>query len=134
MSEKVISPLPLIKRVIEGDQCIACGACISACPPDNVRSSYNGLRGSMEAEIVSPERCDGCDMPCDSVCPSIAIDFVKARAAIHRGNLDDAKPLRDGWIRSVHLGWSANYQNDGISSSGGYCGQWWQTRSNWVGQ
>ncbi len=119
MSEKVIASLPLINRVIEGDQCIACGACISACPPDNVRSTYNNFRGAMEAEIIALEGCDGCDMPCDSVCPSIAIDFVKARASIHRGNPDDPKPLRDGWVHSVHLGWSANYRDDGISSSGG---------------
>lgn len=117
MSEKVTAPL--ISRVITDDQCIACGACLSACPPDNVRSTFNSFRGAFEAEIIAPELCDGCDKPCDSVCPSIAIDFVKARAVINRGNPDDSNPPRDGWIRSVKLGWSANYRDDGVSSSGG---------------
>ncbi|MGK0178930.1 MAG: coenzyme F420-reducing hydrogenase beta subunit, partial [Nitrospinales bacterium] len=101
------------------DQCIACGACISACPPDNVRSTFNSLHGAFEAEIVAPECCDGCDKPCDNVCPSISIDFVKARAMINRGDPDDSNPSRDGWVRSVQLGWSANYRDDGVSSSGG---------------
>jgi coenzyme F420-reducing hydrogenase beta subunit len=117
MSEKITAPL--ISRVITDDQCIACGACISACPPDNVRSTFNSLRGAFEAKIIAPERCDGCDKPCDSVCPSIAIDFVKARAVINRGNPDDSNPARDGWVRSVQLGWSSNYRDDGVSSSGG---------------
>ncbi len=117
MSEKTTAPL--ISRVIADDQCIACGACLSASPPENVRSTFNRHRGAFEAEIIMPERCDGCDKPCDSVCPSIEIDFVKARAVINRGNSDDSNPSRDGWIRSVQLGWSANYRDDGVSSSGG---------------
>jgi coenzyme F420-reducing hydrogenase beta subunit len=117
MSGKITAPL--INRVITDDQCVACGACLSACPLDNVRSSFNNFRGAFEAEIIAPERCDGCDKPCDNVCPSIAIDFVKARAVINRGSSDDSNPSRDGWISSVQLGWSSNYRDDGVSSSGG---------------
>nr|MBC8282714.1 Coenzyme F420 hydrogenase/dehydrogenase, beta subunit C-terminal domain [Nitrospinota bacterium] len=40
-------------------------------------------------------------------------------AVVNRGNPDDSNPPRDGWIRSVKLGWSANYRDDGVSSSGG---------------
>jgi coenzyme F420-reducing hydrogenase beta subunit len=111
--------MPEINRVIEGDQCIACGACLSACPYDNVRTTFNELRGVFEAEIIAPEGCDSCDAPCDRVCPSITIDFVKAKAAINRCSRDTSNPLRDGWVRSTYLGWAPEFRDDGTSSSGG---------------
>ena len=102
-----------IKAVIENDLCIACGACIPACPRHNLEPAFCEYRGANEIQFIHGSDCTDCSAPCVKVCPSINIDF----AAIS-GNGDEP-PERDGWIEEVYLGYSPMFQNDGKSSSGG---------------
>lgn len=110
---------PLISRVIDNDLCIACGACISACPKNNIQPVFNHFNGAPEVAITASEQCMGCSKPCDQVCPSISIDFVKLKATLRFNDTFAQKPSRDGWMQSVHLAWSPSYRDDGVSSSGG---------------
>lgn len=43
-----------------GDECIACGACISACPVDAISEG--------DVYIIDPEKCTNC-ASCADVCP-----------------------------------------------------------------
>ncbi len=111
--------LPLINEVVDSDLCIACGACLPACPYQNIRSVFNLNRGSHEVEIISTKQCIGCIQPCDNVCPSIEVDFLKIKNVLYQGGADDKQPDREEWLKSTHLAWSPDYRDDGISSSGG---------------
>jgi coenzyme F420 hydrogenase subunit beta len=111
---------PLITRIVAHDLCIACGACVSACPYSNLRPVFSDRRGAEEVELVAAERCAGCAQPCDRVCPSIEVDFLQNREALGReGRLPGERPARDGWLKSIHVGWSPHFKDDGVSSSGG---------------
>lgn len=111
---------PLIGRVIADDLCIACGACVAICPRANLRPAFHEGRGAEEVEIIAPDRCQGCPQPCDSVCPSIEVDFARNRAAVQGPDAaPGGPPARDGWLESIHLGWSPEFRDDGVSSSGG---------------
>jgi coenzyme F420 hydrogenase subunit beta len=102
-----------IKAVIDNDLCIACGACIPACPRDSLEPTFNDYRGSNEVRFVNDADCIGCSAPCVEVCPSIKIDFAAISANA------DTPPERDGWVEDIYLGYSPLFQNDGKSSSGG---------------
>lgn len=102
-----------LKAVIDNDMCIACGACIPACPRNQLVPTFSAYRGSNEVGFVAAADCDGCNAPCAAVCPSIKIDFAEIS-----GQRVSA-PTRDGWVQSTHLGYSPTFRNDGKSSSGG---------------
>lgn len=105
--------IPLISSVVDNDLCIACGACISACPYDVVEPSYNTHRGTHEIAIRNTDHCSSCSAPCDSVCPSLEVDF-KALS-----NSPSFPTTRIGPVESVFLGYSPKHQFNGKSSSGG---------------
>lgn len=102
-----------IKAVIDNDLCIACGACVPACPRANLEPAFNDYRGSNEVRFKDDADCKDCPAPCVEVCPSIKIDF----AAI--SGTASTPPDRDGWVEDIYLGYSPLFQNDGKSSSGG---------------
>ena len=113
---------PSIQEVVRNDLCIACGACIPACPYSNISPAFSMKRGAHEVAISDPTRCSDCAQPCDAVCPSIRVDFVRqlhARDGSHDADNEDSLPTRDGWMQAIHLAWSPKFQADGVSSSGG---------------
>ena len=113
-----LKPLQKIQLVIETDQCIACGACVAACP-DSFTPAFNNYRGAHEVVITSSENCVGCDGMCAKICPSIEVDFIKSRRALGRPVPSGEPPLPDGWAASVHLSWAPDHRDNQISSSGG---------------
>jgi ferredoxin len=81
---------PEIRAVVDNDLCIACGACVSACPRSNLVPAFNDYRGANEVGFVAGADCTGCDAPCVPVCPSVAIDFATI------GDPPRPAPARDG--------------------------------------
>lgn len=104
---------PLINKVVENDFCIACGACVEVCPQKVVIPFYNDYRGAHEVKIEDSTHCSECSAPCDSVCPSIEVDFQKI------SNNNHFPQDRVGPIESTFLAYSSEYQFNGKSSSGG---------------
>ena len=101
-----------IQQVVDNDMCIACGACIEACDKNKIIPAYNEYRGCNEVQILDTTACLNCDTGCESVCPSIEVDFQKLIP--EHSNLS-----RDGNYISVHIGYSPKNQFNGVSSSGG---------------
>ena len=104
--------IPKIAKVVEDDMCIACGACLYACPEQVVTSHYSQVRGAYEVKIVEPSKCADCWQPCDQVCPSIEVNFVNL---LNNKNTID----RTGNIESIYLGYSLTHRYNRTSSSGG---------------
>lgn len=103
---------PGIRDIIDHDLCIACGACVEACPHDSVSTRYHAGRGAPEAHIDDAAACHGCPAPCDDVCPSIEVDLA--------GLLGATSPVpRVGPIERVWIGHAPVHRDDGVSSSGG---------------
>lgn len=107
---------PKIIHIIEQDMCIACGACLNACPNTVIKTNYSKLRGSYEVALSDLSKCADCLSPCEDVCPSIGVDFQDFLSQQNRsvGVVD-----RIGPILSVKLGYSPTFQFNNISSSGG---------------
>ena len=111
------NPGKLILDVVAADLCIACGACVHACPPSVIESIYNETRGAFEVHIRDQSACVSCSAPCEQVCPSVEVDFSK----LGIGSKMDGGPVsREGSIRETWLGYSPDFQHNGVSSSGGF--------------
>ena len=110
------STYPRIQQVVEQDMCIACGACVYACPQDVVVPTYNSLRAAHEIRIADKTYCPTCAAPCDAVCPSIQVDLVGLLPDARNG---DGAIDRHGVVQSVHIGYAPAHQFNGVSSSGG---------------
>lgn len=115
-AEPQVSNLPLVVEVVNSDLCIACGACVHACPQNNIRSAYVAELGAYGVHVISEGACDGCGKPCETVCPSIAMDYRKA-ARFRFGR--ECTSNREGVVEKVLLGVAAEYVDNGVSSSGG---------------
>lgn len=107
---------PAILDVVEHDQCIACGACVSACPNDAVAPVFHLGRGAHEVAIVDAQACIGCPAPCDDVCPSLQVDL---RELLGDRVPDDQPVARVGPVEEVLLAASPEHRDNGVSSSGG---------------
>ncbi len=107
--------LPRIADVVENDMCIACGACVQACPNNAVTPTFNDGRGAYEVQITDPSQCEGCPAPCDAVCPSLSVNFAQLSDSCSSPQQFD----RQGPITGMYVGYSPLFQKDGVSSSGG---------------
>lgn len=106
---------PKILDVVENDLCIACGACVEACPKKIVIPVFNAKRGAEEVSLATDHsECCGCPSPCDDVCPSIEVDFrgLKGFPQVQHGQ-------RFGPIKKAVLGYAIEHRDNGVSSSGG---------------
>ena len=106
---------PLITKVVENDLCIACGACVHACPESLIISVYSVSRGAYEVSIPETKGCEGCSKWCEEVCPSVAVNFTNQR---NSADITEEES-RLGAIRAVKVGYSPSHQFDGVTSSGG---------------
>lgn len=109
-----VFPAPIIQDVVSHDMCVACGACVQICPRDNVTPAYNPRTGAVEVRLGSTETCHGCYKPCDTVCPSIAVDLVQLLA-----DSEVTQIPRAGVVRAVYTGYAPACRDNGVSSSGG---------------
>jgi coenzyme F420 hydrogenase subunit beta len=105
----------LIPNVVESDQCIACGACIQACPGKSIVGSYSEQRGAHEVKVINTSECSDCSQQCNSVCPSLGFSFKDQFPEQH----DDIADPRLGPIKQVFTAYSPENQFNNISSSGG---------------
>lgn len=105
----------LIPAVVESDQCIACGACIQACPSNSIVGKYNEFRGAHEVEVNSDLECSNCSKGCNLVCPSLGFSFQDQ--FVDQGN--DIDDPRLGPIKQVFTAYSPAHQFNNRSSSGG---------------
>ncbi len=111
MSYVASSVQPTLQNVIETDTCIACGACIEACPKKIIEPAYNDFRGAHEITVNARHECIGCDGVCEKVCPSISFDYVPFEGTHELERL--------GRLEAVYVGHSNKFQFNGNSSSGG---------------
>lgn len=102
-----------ITPVVEHDQCIACGACIQACPEDAIVPAYHDGRGAHEVSVSDDTGCSDCAQHCRDVCPSVAFSFRDAHPRL------GGDALRLGPIRDLRLSHAPAHQFNGVSSSGG---------------
>ena len=101
-------------NVINDDMCIACGACVYACPQGVIEPAFNGKRAVYEVKITRLDSCHNCTN-CDEVCPSIDIDIPELLKPS-----SETQPIeKTGPLESIHIGYAHAYQFDGVSSSGG---------------
>ena len=107
---------PAILCVVQADLCIACGACVSACPFGTIESVYDRFRAAHEVRVKDAQYCVGCAMPCDSVCPSI---FVEMRSLGGAVAVPVRQTSRERNEDPVWIGYSPAFQRNGVSSSGG---------------
>jgi coenzyme F420 hydrogenase subunit beta len=111
--------LPEIIAVAENDLCIACGACVHACPYDAVAPAYNAQRGAWEIEVTDTSPCVTCvERPCEPVCPSIEVDYP----ALTQAAFEDAglvETFHEGPVEAVYLAYAPAHRDNGVSSSGG---------------
>ncbi len=107
---------PKIAKVVQDDMCIACGACIYACPEKIVEPTYSEIRGAHEVKITEVNKCADCSAPCDRVCPSIEVNFTKL---LNKNQNNTIAIERSGNIESIYLGYSPEHRFNGVSSSGG---------------
>jgi len=106
---------PKILDVVDNDLCIACGACIEACPKKMVVPAYNSKRGAEEVRILKDQsECLDCPSHCDDVCPSIEVDFrgLEGFPTVKYGQ-------RFGPIKKALIGYAIEHRENGVSSSGG---------------
>lgn len=108
---------PNISKVIQEDMCVACGACLEVCPYKNLAACYSNFRATHEVGVLDEKKCYECDKPCDSVCPSVEVDYKKLSKTF--GHAERKIEDRLGPINKVWIGYSSRYQMDGVSSSGG---------------
>lgn len=104
---------PVILDVVDEDMCIACGACLEACPADTVTPAFSEERGVWEVQVNDRNRCLACNEPCADVCPSVQVN-LPALAITPSGDV-----TRPGPIEQVRIAWAPEHQHNGVSSSGG---------------
>lgn len=108
--------MPMIQDVISNDMCIACGACIYACGEENIKNKYSDYRCAHEVLIIDDKKCNDCKKPCESVCPSIEVNYVEF---MKNHFLSPEKELRIGPVGAVKTGYAKKHRDNGVSSSGG---------------
>lgn len=109
------SDFPLVIKVVENDLCIACGACIQACPGGCISGAYSEERGAHEVQLLKTTECGKCEKWCDKVCPGVEVNFLSLVCE----KFQDEIKVRLGPVNQVKVGYSPVYQFDGVSSSGG---------------
>ena len=102
-------PVLAVKR---NDMCVACGACVVACPAQKLLINYNNRLGTFEVDQDTSKECS-CKVPlCGKVCPSIEGDF----------EVNVCSPRGDIWVgplKQACLAWSTDREIRFNSSSGG---------------
>lgn len=106
---------PKIIRVVEEDMCIACGACVAACPDNVIEPTYNQEREVFEVKVNDYKKCMEC-RKCDPLCPSIEVNFPEI---INKESSEQKEISNLGPMLSIHTGYSSEHQHNNISSSGG---------------
>ncbi len=107
--------MDLLREVVENDCCIACGACMEACPAKAIQPSHSPYRGAWEVEVVQEDACPDCARWCEQVCPGIVID-ITALAQTARVPVPENRrgSIVDSWV-----GYALPFRDNGVSSSGG---------------
>ncbi|MFH0859691.1 MAG: ferredoxin family protein [Candidatus Altiarchaeota archaeon] len=62
--------------LIDSDNCIGCGACVSACPVSPKVFELRELEGIVKSAVAHPESCDALG-GCVRACPTEAIRLVE---------------------------------------------------------
>ena len=102
-----------IQDIIDNDLCISCGACIHACPKNNLEMFFNEEKGMHEPRALNPHLCDKCD--CLNVCPSYSVDYSKL--SVGRFGRKPDSPL--GNVDKIFLAQNKDREINSKASSGG---------------
>lgn len=106
---------PIIEKVVNNNMCIACGSCIYACPHNIIYPSYNRHHESWGVSFIESDICKTCPHPCDRVCPSISVNFNYLLTF----KQEQENTLQNQTEEQYYTGYSSQFGNNGISSSGG---------------
>lgn len=109
-----------IKTIADLDLCIACGACVEACPSDNIQPIFDQYNAAPSVQLLDIDKCNFCPGSiCETVCPSIETDFRRLRSSFNPEDASDSLAGPDSWLKDILLMRSEKFGNDGRSSSGG---------------
>jgi len=69
--------MPKASPRVDYGTCMACLACVDACPFGCLEGSKTGIDRYRKAypEMAKPEKCTGCGL-CSTACPVVAIEMV----------------------------------------------------------
>ncbi len=96
-----------LQPVLDSGTCIACGACVAACP--GVELAFNEARGMYQPSSAG-------NAAAAAVCPAIKVDFEELSRRLFGASADISE---HGVIDSVHLAQSTNHELNMNASSGG---------------
>lgn len=102
-----------IKTIIDADLCVGCGACVYACPHNNLTLSFSQEKEMFEPVCRQAHTCDTCT--CLHVCPSYAVDYTAMATAVF--GTPPTSPL--GHVDTVFLAQNTDADVNLSSSSGG---------------
>lgn len=106
----------LLEQVLKHDLCIACGACVAACPHTVIVPHYSQQRGAHEVRVTETQACASCTRLCEAVCPSLTVRYA---ALLPPSRSTPASATREGTILQQFIGYAPAYHHDGTTSSGG---------------
>lgn len=104
-----------VEQIGKKNMCISCGACISVCPNDAIKITFNQISGCFSPEIDN-NKCVRCGL-CFRACPSVEVDFKEMGIDINANQEENLSGL--GRCENFFVGYSRDARRREQASSGG---------------